>query len=68
MSVDIGPLPEVHPRDDDVQNARKELDKQIEDIRIWYNLTSAELMVILLGAMADFSRSLLKIERRPKRA
>jgi hypothetical protein len=66
MSVDCGPLPEVHPRDDAIREAKKELSQHIEDVRLWHSLTSAELMFVITETMSEISRSLIALERRKR--
>ncbi len=62
--LDLGPLPEQHPRDEIVRAAHRELAEQLEHIRINYCLTWAEYFSITAQCNATTAGRVLAMERR----
>lgn len=60
---DLGPLPTIHERHVPVEMARRELDTFLIELAKKHNLTSAEHLSLLAGAMQNRLASHIKEER-----
>lgn len=64
QQVDMGPLPTESKRSQAVARAREKYAEMIYEIANEYELTSAELMSIILGEGEAFMKTLVASERR----
>lgn len=63
---DIGPLPERHPREASVEEARVALWEQVQCWAEIYKLTSAEMLNLLSDLQRTFTQQLINAERKRK--
>jgi hypothetical protein len=61
---DMGPLPEEHPRERAVEEARRQMADHWHGVCSVHGLTSAERTLLLAELLKDFAARLVAIERR----
>lgn len=65
MADNLGPLPQVHPRELPCQKARAELADGLAQWRKRHNLTEAEYLSLVLAELSLHVGFLVNVERRP---
>lgn len=69
MKLDLGPLPEIHPREQPTAAAERDLAAAIDAILTKHGLTTGEALRVVSGAcqgwIAGLARRAIRAERHP---